>query len=146
MPQQYSVVQFGFPEPGFFISRREDLHSDIFSLPLPPPDLSVSALSWGRKHTELSANDRTGRTGAAHRMETRQLWPKYPQTPSDHPRVHLSPLHSHTKRTMTIRKSKQTSPRISYSTVSDKEQLQSLRARTLGFKAGVNICTSQWTQ
>lgn len=32
----------------------------------------------GENTAELSANRRTGRTGAAHRRETRQLWPKYP--------------------------------------------------------------------
>lgn len=54
MPQQYSVIQFSFPEPGFFIPRREDLHSNIFSLPLTPPDFSIAALSWsGKKHKEL---------------------------------------------------------------------------------------------
>lgn len=51
MPQQYSVVQLSFPEPGLFIPRREDLHSNIFSLPLTPPNFSITALSWwGKKH------------------------------------------------------------------------------------------------
>lgn len=55
MPQQYSVVQLSFPEPGFFIPRREDLHSNIFSLPLTPPNFSITALSWwGKKQEKLS--------------------------------------------------------------------------------------------
>lgn len=52
VPQQYSVVQLSFPEPGLFIPRREDLHSNIFSLPLTPPNFSVPALSWWENTAE----------------------------------------------------------------------------------------------
>lgn len=89
MPQQYSVVQLSFPEPGLFIPRREDLHSNVFSLPLTPPNFSITALSWWGKNTGEAVNQQlsAGRT---------QLpWHKYCTSWSDHPCMHFLPLESH---------------------------------------------------
>lgn len=52
VPQQHSVVDLSLSEPGLLVSGGEDFDSNTLSLPLTPPHLTISALTWWVKTEE----------------------------------------------------------------------------------------------
>ena len=51
MSQQDRVVDLRLSEPGLLVSGGEDFHRDALPLPLTPPHLAVSALTWRTENT-----------------------------------------------------------------------------------------------
>lgn len=53
MSQQHSVVDLSLSEPGLLVSGGEDFDCNALSLPLTPPHLTVSALTWWVRKEEM---------------------------------------------------------------------------------------------